>query len=177
MLELKAEVKTANQDVVIFVSKQRGRRLKFPIDTPVEDYLKFKKLGFNIFRCTECKSEDCLGTCEGTDINPAIVDKYTSKEEKEEKKLAEDYSDNSTIDELAKGLDMFGDTSEEELDAIINGTAKVTDDSTDNSATDQTDVEGVSDIDYEELSLKDLRELFPDIKDTSKKGFISKIPK
>lgn len=164
-LELKAEVKTANQDVVIFVSKQRGRRLKFPIDTPVEDYPKFKKLGFNIFRCTECKSEDCLGDCEVTDINPAIVDKYTSKEEKAEKKMLEDYSDDTSIEDLAKDLDMFSDTSEEELDAIINGTDKVV----------ETSEEGL--IDYEKLSLKDLRELFPDIKDTSKAGFISKIPK
>lgn len=168
-LELKAEVKTANQDVVIFVSKQRGRRLKFPIDTPVEDYPKFKKLGFNIFRCTECKSEDCLGDCETTDINPAIVDKYTSKEEKAEKKMLEDYSDNTSIEDLAKDLDMFSGHSEEELDAIINGTDKVTD--------DLGDVEGVSVINYEELSLKDLRKLFPDIKDTSRAGFISKIPK
>lgn len=163
-LELKKEVKAAGQDVVIFVTKQRGRRLKFPIDTPVEEYPKFKSLGFNIFRCSECKSEACSGTCDGQNINHKIKEKYTSPEEKAEKALEEQYNDTSSIDELAKGLDIYNEQTEEELDAIINGTSN-----------HKEEVKQVDVIDYEKYTLKELRKMFPQIKDTSKKGFISQI--
>lgn len=164
-LELKREVKDANQDCVIFVSKQRGRRLVFPIDTPVEDYPKFKALGFKIFRCTECKSENCPGTCEGEVINEQIKDKYTSKEDKKEAEILAQYEDDKTIEELMEeeGLDIelgqeYADL-KQEVEDKVEGEFLV-------------DV-----IDYEKYSLKELRAMFPDIKDTSKLGFINKIPK
>lgn len=164
-LELKIEVKNANQNVVIYASKQRGGRLVFPIDTPVEDYLRFKQLGFNIFRCSFCKSDGCIGNCNPETINKAVQEKYTSKEEKEARAQVERYADNSSIDELAKDLDMFDNKTDEELEEIINGTA----------ANINIHGDEVVDVDYEKYSLKELREMFPNIKDTSKKGFITKI--
>lgn len=77
MLKLKEEIKARGEDVVIY--KHRSR-LVFPIDTPEEDYPKWQKKGFNIFRCVECDSMDCSSDCTGEyatpleDSNDAVSD-------------------------------------------------------------------------------------------------------
>lgn len=155
-LQLKGEVKNANSDVIIFVSKQRGRRLKFPIDTPEEEYPKFKKLGFNIFRCSGCKSEDCFGDC-GEDINQKIKDKYTTKEEKQEQKLKEEFENKPTVQDLVKLFDGNSVEKEEPKEEVTPSDTKPV-------------------TNYEDFTLKELREMFPNIKSVSKQGFIAQIP-
>lgn len=148
MLELKKEIQEAGQDVIIFVSKQRGRKLRFPIDTDPSEYEKFQKLGFRIFRCSECKLESCGGDCESIAVEDVVETKeeFTFEDSTEEKSA---YKEQTPTDINSK-------TEQAEIEDT------------------PTEEEG-EDINYEDLSLKDLRELFPNIKDTSKAGFIDKI--
>jgi hypothetical protein len=137
MLELKTEVQEAGVDVIIFVSKQRGRKLRFPIDTPQSEYARYQKLGFRIFRCVECKLESCKdASCSIEEVEIDVEEKSAYKEQTPT------------------------DTNSIQNQPIVEPT--VTDSPED-------------DINYEDLSLKDLRDLFPKIKDTSKAGFIDKI--
>lgn len=74
MLELKDTVDKHNP-VVIFVSKAKGRRLSFhPGTTDPKDYPNLMLLGFNSFRCSVCKSDQCYGDC-----TPEVKIKQTDK--------------------------------------------------------------------------------------------------
>ena len=122
MLILKEEIKKRNEDVVIFPPRSRGRRMVFKIDTDPSEYPKYKKLGFNIFRCSVCNSDSCYGCGD-------IV--------KDEENLSKN--------------DLYVETGEDILTSPNN------------------------EIDISFLSLKELRELYPDIKASSKLKFIEKI--
>lgn len=63
MLVLKDTV-DMNNAIVIFVPKNRGRRLSFdPKKVDQKDYPKWKAMGFTIFRCSECGTDRCSGDC------------------------------------------------------------------------------------------------------------------
>lgn len=147
MLRLKEEILERGEDVIIFVSKQRGRKLRFPIDTDPKDYPKFAKLGFRIFRCDECGLDSCVTGCpletSNKDSNETINEMIRDEVEETMIKLEEDVSfieeDNDTLNQIE---DMVVDYVEDQ---------------------------------YESFTLKDLRELFPTIKAVSRKEFIRQI--
>lgn len=149
MLKLKDEIRDRGEDVIIFVSKQRGRKLRFPIDTDPKDYPKFKRLGFDIFRCTECLETSCYG-----DHTQVI------KVDGVDAIIHESIEPGESNMELKQNIEEFEKNSK---------TAYI--EATDDEVTDYIE----NDLEYDKMSLKELRELFPDIKDTSKKGFIEKI--
>ena len=158
MLELKQEVKEAGLDVAIFVSKSKGRRLVFPIDTPQCEYQKYAELGFRIFRCVECGSDNCYGDCDPVGDNMSLASIYGDVdfiEEDTKFDLQETYD--KIMSEEADVVEVEVDIEEEE-----------------NFGKEKTKEE-VQTENYNELSLSDLRELFPNIKSTSKKGFLEKI--
>lgn len=101
-LKLKDEIKERGEDVVIY--KHRSR-LVFPIDTPEEDYPKWQKKGFNIFRCVECNSMDCSGDCTVKDIVEDIVEEISPLEDLNDK--TEDVSTEAISDEKEQEYDMF----------------------------------------------------------------------
>lgn len=103
-LKLKEEIKQRGEDVVIY---RHRSRLVFPIDTPEEDYPKWQSKGFNIFRCVECNSMDCIGDC-------TVEDEYISPLEDPNDKTVdihtEEISEEITeeiSDEKMKEYDMF----------------------------------------------------------------------
>lgn len=110
MLRLKDEIKKVGKDVVLFLPRSRGGKTIFFIDTDPKDYIKYRKLGFDIFVCNTCDSDKCIG-CGDEPIEPT-----------------EDIIEDNELN-----------------------------------------------FDYDKLSLKELRLLFPDIKAVSKKDFINKI--
>lgn len=77
MLKIKDGV-DVNNPIVIFVPKNKGRRLTFNHSKVDEkDYPKYKLMGFNIFRCTECGTDTCYGDCQSDkniieEIKPTI---------------------------------------------------------------------------------------------------------
>lgn len=95
-LKLKEEIKERGEDVVIY--KHRSR-LVFPIDTPEEDYPKWQNKGFNIFRCVECNSMDCIGDCIVKDEDIAPLEDLNDK--------TVDIHTKEISDEKEKEYDMF----------------------------------------------------------------------
>lgn len=82
MLKIKEEV-DINNPIVIFVPKNKGRRLTFNYSKVDEkDYPKYKLMGFNIFRCSECGTDTCFGDCSEP------ITKVTKTEEVVELKVA-----------------------------------------------------------------------------------------
>lgn len=200
MLELKKEVKEANLDVAIFVSKSKGRRLVFPIDTPQEEYQKFAELGFRIFRCIKCQSDSCIGSCSEDSgkladiygLNGKSTDNIAVQIANDTDNLSGVEFDLQTTYDSIMSEDGTKETDSEfvtEMNALLSGTdnlsgeteimSEVGTDPAENIFADQDNMinqtEDSTDDGYDDLSLADLRELFPHIKSTSKKGFINQI--
>lgn len=207
-LRLKSEVKTNNQDIVIY-KRIGGKnvRCKFPINTPQSEYINYYNQGFRIFRCDECGSD----TCDGDHMQIIKVDG-------EDRKIHESISAGESnmelkanIEAYEKGLEHTPSNLEDTEIDLIRVSGEVTTEfsiilkeQTDEELiqmidelgldldyvndyvredyvkilTDEYNKQGESPQakpDYQGMKLKELREMFPDIKATSKDDFISQI--
>jgi hypothetical protein len=85
MLKLKDEV-DVNNKLSIFVHKSRGRKLIFdPQTVHQSEYPKYKLMGFNIFRCTNCGFDTCFGDCTIDEVEEikieTIAPEYSTQKE------------------------------------------------------------------------------------------------